>query len=109
LRPWGRSDRRIVDVTKTVTYLDMYAAAYALAAGAQLLHIIPDRWFKFVFRDDDGTASRALGDWSNGRALVQARYYAESLKQIRRMTRDLPRLQFGPDEGDRVSNGAQAG
>jgi len=91
-------------VTKTVTYLDQFAAAYALACGAQLLSIVPGQWFKFIFRDDDGLASKCLGDWSNGHALIQARFYADSVKQIRRMTRDLPRIDLGP-EGEFVTNG----
>ncbi len=68
---------------------DLYAAAYAIATGVNLLKVIPGQWATFVFDDSTGQASRALGEWRNGSGLVLARAYAQALKTLKRSMRNV--------------------
>jgi hypothetical protein len=76
-------------VLKTLTIFDLYMAAYAVASGVTLLKVIPQPtggWVTFEFDDSEGQASRALGEWSGGKAMVRAREYASAIRQVRRLT-----------------------
>jgi hypothetical protein len=70
---------------------DQFAAAYALCIGVRLVNIIPGQWSRYLFDDTDGRASAALGQWRNG-ALIKGRDYANSLKQLKRMSRMTPEI-----------------
>jgi hypothetical protein len=64
---------------------DIYAAGYAMATGCRLVKVtLAGPWATFVFDDDNGQASRALGEWKTGTGLVLAKSYASSLKMLKR-------------------------
>ncbi|HEY7350293.1 MAG TPA: hypothetical protein VH599_18395 [Ktedonobacterales bacterium] len=69
---------------KMLDFYDRWAAAYALATGVKLVKVLPGGWTAYTFDDSDGQASRALGEWRAGQALVQAKAYAEAFRQLRR-------------------------
>lgn len=69
---------------KTLDLYDKWAAAYALATGVRLVKILPGQWIRYVFDDSDEQASRALGEWRAGKAMVQAKAYAEAFRQLKR-------------------------
>jgi hypothetical protein len=70
---------------KTVELWDLYAAAYALAQGVPLVKVVHGGWSVFVFDDAEGRASKALGEWGSGAAMVRAKAYAGAVRQVRRL------------------------
>jgi hypothetical protein len=92
---------------KTLILYDLYAAAYALATGVELVRVMPDTWASFVFDDTTAQASRALGEWRVGTALVPVRAYACALRQLRRSIKNTPR--DGATQGDDHHYDAQLG
>ena len=78
---------------QTLMLYDPWAAAYALATGVRLIKVLSGRWPEYVFEDASGQASRALGEWRQGRAMVSAKSYASAYRQVRRLT------QFQPSPG----------
>lgn len=70
---------------KTLELYDKWAAAYALTTGVKLVKVLPGEWARYVFDDTGGQASRALGEWRQGKALVQAKAFAEAFRNLRRI------------------------
>jgi hypothetical protein len=70
---------------KTIEIRDMWASAYLIARGNRLVRVIPGEWVHFEFDNEDGQASRALGEWGSGAAMVRAKVYAGAVRQVRRL------------------------
>jgi hypothetical protein len=70
---------------RTLELYDRWAAAYALTTGVKLVKVLPGEWARYVFDDTGGQASRALGEWRQGTALVNARAYAQAIRNLRRI------------------------
>jgi hypothetical protein len=68
---------------KELAIFDRWAAAFALATGVPLLKVLDDGWQNYVFDDSDGQASRALGEWKDGQALVPARKLARAWRDLK--------------------------
>ena len=63
---------------------DRWCAAYALATGCTLVRAISNNgWTTWQFDDTEGKASRALGEWRDGTALVPARQFARAWRELR--------------------------
>lgn len=71
---------------KTVVTREIWASAYLLASGARLIKTIPGYFVGFVFEDQDGRASQALGEWRDGDARISARTIAEAYRDMRRLS-----------------------
>ena len=72
---------------KSLDLYDPWAAAYAISTGAQLVTILPGEFVRYVFDDSNGQASRALGEWRQGRAMVAAKVFASAYRHVRRLAR----------------------
>jgi hypothetical protein len=73
---------------KTLEIYDQSMAAYAIATGVKLVKVIPqptNGWVTYEFDDTTGGASRALGEWSCGKAMVRAREFASAIRQVKRL------------------------
>ncbi len=61
-------------------------AAYLLAVGAKLVRVEHGAAVAvFVFSDPGGATSRALEEWHLGEALIPAKAYSASLRELRLM------------------------
>lgn len=70
---------------RTLELYDRWAAAYALTTGVKLVKVLPGEWARYVFDDAEGKASRALGEWRQGKAIVNAKAYSEAVRNLRRI------------------------
>jgi hypothetical protein len=89
---------------ETIEILDIYCAAYLMAAGQRLLSVTRiDVRCIFEFDDAQGGGSRCLGVWKERRAFVSARDYAESLRAVKRITsisrQEAPKMKDSYDHG----------
>lgn len=70
---------------ETVISYNVWAVALALTRGVRLLRTIPGRWTGFELEDTDGKASQILDEWRHGQAMVCAREFADTYRDVQRI------------------------
>jgi hypothetical protein len=76
-------------VARVLVIRNQWAAAYAVACGAELIGISPGARTRYVFNDEFGWASEAAAQWDLGGVGPTARKYAEAVQWIRRVAREV--------------------
>jgi hypothetical protein len=66
----------------TVTVTDLFAAAYCLTQGVELVGALPGRFVRIQLNDTQGKATARLDEWYNGEPLVDAQEFATRYRQV---------------------------